>query len=218
MNMDWNSLDLKTYREIYGIITNAFTPEEDKQFKIAALLGGITYDELLEQPLTATTEMVANTVFLYEKPKPVKIKKEYTLNGRVYVPFKDFLEVTTSQYIDYQAVIVENFEEHLIDLMTIILIPKGHTYGDGYDREQQVSDIETLSVAEALGIADFFITKYRRSLKRTLLYSKAEMWLTMKKAPKEVKEILKSQQKEMNQKIDELLIMCGSLSLKQLLK
>lgn len=216
--MDWNSLDLKTYKQIYDITSNAFTPEDDKQFMVAALLGGITYEELLEQPLTATTEMVANTAFLYEKPKPVKIKKEYTLNGRVYAPFKDFLEVTTSQYIDYQAVIVENFEEHLIDLMTIILIPKGHTYGDGYDREQQISDIETLSVAEALGIADFFITKYRRSLRQTLLYSKAEMWIATQKAPKEMKEEMKEKAKVFNKKVDELLSMCGSLSLKQLLK
>lgn len=216
--MDWNNLDLKTYKDIYAITSNAFIEEDDKQFMVAALLGGITYDELLEQPLTATTQMVANTAFLYQKPKPEKIKREYTLNGRVYVPFKDFLEMTTSQYIDYQAVIVEKFEEHLVDLMSIILVPKGHTYGDGYDREQQLKDLETLSVTEALGIADFFIKRYRRSLKQTLLYSKAELWIALRKTPKDLRKEMKEKMKEANQRIDELLTMCGSLSLKQLLK
>lgn len=216
--MDWNKLDLKTYKDIYEITSNAFIEEDDKQFMVAALLGGITYDELLEQPLTATTQMVANTAFLYQRPKPEKIKREYTLNGRVYVPFKDFLEMTTSQYIDYQAVIVEKFEEHLIDLMSIILVPKGHTYGDGYDREQQMKDLETLSVTEALGIADFFIKRYRRLLKQTLLYSRAELWIAVRKAPKDLRKEMREKQKEANQRIDELLTMCGSLSLKQLLK
>lgn len=216
--MDWNNLDLKTYKDIYAITSNAFIEEDDKQFMVAALLGGITYDELLEQPLTATTQMVANTAFLYQRPKPEKIKREYTLNGRVYVPFKDFLEMTTSQYIDYQAVIVEKFEEHLVDLMSIILVPKGHTYGDGYDREQQLKDLETLSVTEALGIADFFIKRYRRLSKQILLYSKAELWIALRKTPKDLRKEMKEKMKEANQRIDELLTMCGSLSLKQLLK
>ena len=216
--MEWKDLDLNTYRKVYEITSNAFTSEEDKRLQVAALLGGITYDQLLEQPLTATTEMIEKTLFLYEKPKPIKIKREYILNGRSYVPFKDFLEMSTSQYIDYQSIIVENFEEHLLDLMSIILVPKGHTYSDGYDREQQLEDLGTLSVAEALGIADFFITKYRRSLRRTLLYSKAAMYQAIMKAPKETKKELKAKQKEFNKKLDELLSMCGYLSLKQLLR
>ena len=216
--MEWKDLDLKTYKKVYEIASNAFTSEEDKRLQVAALLGGITYEQLLEQPLTATTEMVEKTLFLYEKPKPIKIKREYILNGRSYVPFKDFLEIQTNQYIDYQSIIVENFEEHLIDLMSIILIPKGHTYLDGYDKGQQLEDLETLSVAEALGIADFLITKYRRSLRRTLLYSKAAMYQAIMKAPKETKKELKAKQKEFNKNLDELLSMCGSLSLKQLLR
>lgn len=216
--MEWKDLDLKTYRKVYEITSNAFTSEEDKRLQVAALLGGITYDQLLEQPLTATTEMIEKTLFLYEKPKPIKIKREYILNGRPYVPFKDFSEMTTAAYIDYQSIIVENFEEHLLDLMSIILVPKGHIYLDGYDREQQLEDLGTLSVAEALGIADFFITKYRRSLRKTLLYSKAAMYQAIMKAPKETKKELKAKQKEFNKKLDELLSMCGYLSLKQLLR
>ena len=215
---NWNDVSLKTHSELYKIAQNIYDTEEDKRFKTAALLNGITYDQLLNQPLTATTEMMASTAFLYEKPKPVKIKKEYSLNGRIYCPFKDMSEMTTSQYIDYQSVIVENFEEHLLDLMSIILVPKGHQYNDGYDFQEAKEDILTLSVTEALGIADFFLKQYRRSLRRTLLYSKAEMWLAIRKMPKDLREEAMRKAKPFNQKIDELLTLCGSLSLKQLLK
>lgn len=215
---NWNDVDLKTHNELYKIAQNAFDSEEDKRFKTAAFLNGITYDEILNQPLTATTEMMASTAFLYEKPKPIKIKKEYTLNGRVYCPFKNAAEMSTAAYIDYQSIIVENFEEHLIDLMSIILVPKGHNYNDGYDFEQAKEDISTLSVTEALGLADFFLKQYRRSLRQTLLYSKAEMWLAIRKLPKELRNEARSKAKPFNEKIDELLSMSGSLSLNQLLK
>lgn len=215
---NWNDVDLKTHNELYRIAQNPYDTEEDKRFKTAAFLNGITYDQLLNQPLTATTQMMEGTAFLYEKPKPVKIKKEYNLNGRIYCPFKNASEMSTAQYIDYQSIIVENFEEHLMELMSIILIPKGHNYNDGYDNEQVLKDIETLSVTEALGIADFFLRQYRRSLTKTLLYSKAEMWLAIRKMPKDLREEARNKAKPFNEKIDELLSMCGSLSLKQLLK
>lgn len=215
---NWDKVDLKTHKKLYEISTNVYDTEEDKRFKTAAYLNGITYDEFLEAPITAATEMMSSLEFLFEKPKPKKIKREYTLNGRVYCPFKDMSEMSTAQYIDYQSVIVEKFEEHLIELMSIILVPKGHIYNDGYDNEQVLSDLETLSVTEALGIADFFISQYRRLLKRTLLYSKAEMWLAVRKVPKEIRKEMKEKEKIFQKETDALLSMCGSLSLNALLK
>ena len=94
--------------------------------------------------------------------------------------------------------------------MYILLIPKGHNYNDGYDRETAMEDIGSLSVTEALGLADFFLKKYRRLLRRTLLYSKANLWLAMRKATAEEKETMKV----MDNQLDELLSMCGSASLR----
>lgn len=214
----WDKVDLKTHKKLYEISTNVYDTEEDKRFKTAAYLNGITYEEFLELPISKAAEMMETAMFLFEKPKPKKIKREYNLNGRVYCPFKDMSEMTTAQYIDYQSVIVEKFEEHLIELMSIILVPKGHIYNDGYDNEQVLNDLETLSVTEALGIADFFISQYRRLLKRTLLYSKAEMWLAVRKVPKEIRKEMMEKEKIFQKETDALLSMCGSLSLNALLK
>lgn len=214
----WEKVDLSTHKKLYDISINPYDTEEDKELKTAALLNGITYEEILEQSIDKTMEMMATTAFLYTKPKPQKAKREYVLNGRTYCLLKDSGEMTTAQYIDYQSIIVEKFEEHIIDLMTIILVPKGHIYNDGYDNEQAMNDISTLSVTEALGIADFFITKYRRLLRRTLLYSKAAMLIAVRQAPKENREEIRKEAEKFNKDLDELLSMCGYLSLKQLLK
>ena len=208
--MEWKDIDLKTFVEVYKITTNVFLTEDDKTLRLAALLNGMTFEELMELPIPKATELVAQTNFLYERPKPEKIRREYLLNGTKYCPFRDFSEMTLAQYVDYQAVITEKFEEHLIDLMYILLIPKGHNYNDGYDRETAMEDICSLSVTEALGLADFFLKKYRRLLRRTLLYSKANLWLAMRKATAEEKETMKV----MDNQLDELLSMCGSASLR----
>lgn len=208
--MEWKDIDLKTFVEVYKITTNIFLPDDDKTLRIAALLNGMTFEEFTELPIPKATELVAKINFLYERPKPEKIRREYFLNGTKYCPFRDFSEMTLAQYVDYQAVITEKFEEHLIDLMYILLIPKGHNYNDGYDRETAMEDIGSLSVTEALGLADFFLKKYRRLLRRTLLYSKANLWLAMRKATAEEKETMKV----MDKQLDELLSMCGSASLR----
>lgn len=208
--MEWKDIDLKTFVEVYKITTNVFLPEDDKTLRIAALLNGMTFEEFTELPIPKATELVAQINFLYDRPKPEKIRREYLLNGTKYCPFRDFSEMTLAQYVDYQAVITEKFEEHLIDLMYILLIPKGHNYNDGYDKETAMEDIGSLSVTEALGLADFFLKKYRRLLRRTLLYSKANLWLAKRKATAEEKETMKV----MDNQLDELLSMCGSASLR----
>lgn len=214
----WNKLDIKTYRELYRITSNFFLKDDDKRLHIAALLNGISYDELLEQPIADTLEMMKCLNFLEERPKAEKIRKEYQIGGKTYCPIMDAGDMTTAQYIDYQAIATETFEEHLLDLMSIIMVPKGHIYNDGYDRKEVMADLDRLTVTEALGIADFFIKRYRRSLTLTLLYSDAVMRMAVMKAPKEARPQMRELRKKHSRQVGELLTMFGSLSLKQLLK
>lgn len=218
MIKDWNELNLRTYYEIYKVTSNAFTPEDEKIFRCAAICAGIDYDELLSQPIASTEVMVANSAFLYTKPERKKVSgKHIKVNGNDYTIITDASDMTTAQYIDYQSVIVEKYEEHITDLLSIILIPKGHTYNDGYDRDAVKTDMDSMSVTEALGITDFFLRRYRRSLRRSLLYSSAALTTARIMAPKEIKEQMREVEKNYQQLADELLTMSGKLSLEQLL-
>lgn len=216
--MNWDNLTLRKFVEIRMVTNHPFYTEDDRVLRIAAIVNEIAYEDLLNLPIARATEYVGTASFLYDKPVPKKHRNSYTLNGRKYSLLKSPSEMTTAQYIDYQTVIVEEFESHLIDLMSIILVPEGHNYNDGYDLEQVRSDIETLSVTEALGISDFFLKQYRRLLKRILLYSRAEMTIARMKAPKEMKAEMRQLEKEWDRRAEELLSMCGSLSLKRLLQ
>lgn len=192
----WDKMPVGFLKDIHRITSDNTLSEDDKSLQAAAILAHISYDTLLNLPLDEAQELVARTAFLYEKPKNKKIRKTYNLNGRTYVPLMSMEDMTTAQFIDFNS-LINDLDERLPEILSIFLIPKGHKYNDGYDKNMVIKDItERLMVTEALGMASFFINGYKKYAMRTLLYSEAALEVAMWKAPKELrpqaKEVMKA--------------------------
>ena len=192
----WDKMPVGFLKDIHRITSDNTLSEDDKSLQAAAVLARLPYDTLLNLPLDEAQELVARTAFLYEKPEKKKIRKTYNLNGRVYVPLMSMEDMTTAQFIDFNS-LLNDLDERLPEILSIFLVPKGHKYNDGYDKNTVVKDItERLMVTEALGMASFFINGYKKYVMRTLLYSEAALEVTMWKAPKELrpqaKEVMKA--------------------------
>lgn len=73
-------------------------------------------------------------------------------------------------------------DEYLPNLLTVILIPKGHTYLEGYDPVDEAKFIaENLDVETAFNILSFFENVCVKSVQHTQRYLKAaEKLMTMK--------------------------------------
>ena len=114
--------------------------------------------------------------FLYTEPKPKKISSVYHLNGTDYKIIKKVNDITTAQFIDYQAIAKES-GERIAEFLSIFFVPVGCKYNDGnYDRDKVVDDISSyLSAEEALGIANFFTVRCVRLIKRTLFLLEVKM-------------------------------------------
>lgn len=194
----WDKLPVGLLKEVHRIVSNKDLDEDEKSLQAAAILNRITYTEMLNMPLDEAKILVANTAFLFEKPKPKKIQKNYNLNGRIYVTMKSLDEMTTAQFIDFNG-LINDFDENLPNILSVFLIPKGHKYNDGYDKKQVIKDIsDRMMVTEALGLASFFTTAYKRYAMRTLLYSEMVMEAVTKTAPKETKPKIKEMRKALN--------------------
>ena len=192
----WDKMPVGLLRDVHRITSDESLSEDDKSLQSAAVLGRLPYDTLLNLPLDEAQELVARTAFLYEKPEKKKIRKTYTLNGRTYTPLMSMEDMTTAQFIDFNS-LINDLDERLPEILSIFLVPKGHKYNDGYDKNMVVKDIsERLMVTEALGMASFFINGYKKYAMRTLLYSEAAREVTVWKAPKELrpqaKEVMKA--------------------------
>lgn len=169
----WGELPVGMLEEMRSVNID---DEDTKTLTIAGILAGKTFKEMLNLPLEETQRLIANTAFLYTEPSKKKLSSVYILNGTKYNILKKAEKMTTAQFIDYQAIARDSFNR-VSEFLAIFFIPEGHEYNDGtYDKQQVIDDISNyLSTEEALGIADFFISRFVKLMKRTLLLLEAKM-------------------------------------------
>lgn len=167
MITSWSEVNIKTFKQLQKINESSI-PEDKKTLQTTALLAGITMDELYNYPLKKTQELIAQTSFLYEKPKTKMLKPHYNLNGRKYNTLMDARDMTTAQYIDFKTYGADT-EKYLIELLSIFLIPDGKKYGEARPLDVY-ADIETMGIEDALSLAVFHTALYRRLIKQMHRY------------------------------------------------
>lgn len=198
----WDTLPIKYLKEINKISNNNDINEEDKILRCTALINNISYEELVNKSLDETTELVRGIKFLYNKPKVKRMSvRNLNLNGKEYTIFKDINEISTAQFIDFNS-LMGDYENNIAELLSIFIIPKGHKYNTDYDIKEVVNDINNyLTIEEGISLANFFITKYKKYVNRSLLYLEISLkMLMMKKGMnKEMKEMIKEKIKQMEE-------------------
>jgi hypothetical protein len=117
MISDWSELPLGKFIELYDL-----TDLEDRGLRIAAALADMTYEELLEAPLSKTKQLLKNSEFFFKKPKIRRAKGEYILNGQKFIFSRDLNSVSTAQYIDFSALPKDLY--HLPEVAAVFLIPE----------------------------------------------------------------------------------------------
>lgn len=171
----WSDLPVGMLEQI-RVADKEIEDDDTKILTIAGILANKTYKEMLDLPLAETQRLIKNTAFLYQAPEKKKLSSVYHLNGTAYRIMKNINDITTAQFIDYQAIAKES-QERISEFLSIFFIPEGCRYNDGkYDRSKVEDDISNyLTAEEALGIADFFTLRCVRLIRRTLLLLETRM-------------------------------------------
>ena len=170
---NYNRLTLGQYMEIQEISSNESLEDIDKQVQIISVLTGVAEEEILHLPIHEYKELVVKAGFL--NPDNVNyhpVAKKYILGGLELIPCRDFRKIETCQYIDFQTY-APDLDHHLVEFLSVILVPKGHRYNEGYDiLEVQRAIREEMSVSDGISLAGFFLTWCRKSIEDSLNYSK----------------------------------------------
>ena len=167
----YNRLPIGKYRELCDVDPNL--PDLDRQVAFVSVLTDIPTDELYAMPVPEYARLARCTAFLGEEmPEPQgRIMKEYRLGNFVLVPSTDIGRMTTAQYIDFQTYLREP-ERFEVAILSVILIPKGHKYNEGYDiLEVQAAIRDNLSVVDAQELRAFFFGRLRIIMRGFLTYS-----------------------------------------------
>ena len=171
----YNKLTLGKYMEIQEVSRNESLEDIDKQVQILSILTGVAEEEILHLSIQDYKELVVKSGFL--DPENINyhpVAKKYILGKFELIPCRDFRKIETCQYIDFQTY-APDLDKYLVEFLSVILVPKGHRYNEGYDiLEVQKAIREEMSVSDGVSLAGFFLTWCRKSIKDSLNYSKQE--------------------------------------------
>lgn len=189
--MTWENINLRTYSEIYNILTSDEIEQDEKLVLITQLIFNIN---VLEKPIMEVKKYFdeVNSLLKTDIPKEV-VQDTYIINNTKYKLFKDVEKISTAMFIDYSNYLQNNFNiNNYNEFLSIFLIPETHTYNDGYDIRKVQHDIDNyLSIVSAYSIASFFLSYSIRLQKTTLKFL---MWKVLKNKTmkwKEKKKIIK---------------------------
>ena len=128
-------------------------------------------------------------------PTNEKLQETYTINQREYNSNINLTQMTTAQFVDYQNYAKDNPVD-ISKCLSVFIIPKGHTYNDGYDLKQVQDDIKDLDMVTINTLAFFFKKLYILLLEITLLCLTQDT--TQMKIPTEKKEEILNQLKQID--------------------
>ena len=172
---NYNKLTLGQYMEIQAISKDETLEEIDRQAQILSVLTGVSEDEILHLPIMEYKELVARSAFL--NPENITyhpVAKKYIVGGFDLIPCRDFRRLETCQYIDFQTY-APDLDKYLVEFLSVILVPKGHRYNEGYDiLDVQKAIREEMSVSDGVSVAAFFLTWCKKSIADSLNFSKRE--------------------------------------------
>lgn len=161
---NWKDMPVGMFKRLLDVDTES----EDRAFALVAVLCDTTVDDILDRPLPEVKEMIERTKFLEKKPKVRIVKGEYRLGDTVYTFNPDYTDIVVNQYIDF--VNTPKDVEHVSEILSIFLIPKGKQYCKGYNVQKVVQDIDQyLGYEDANSLSAFFLGRwvlYLRSVER----------------------------------------------------
>lgn len=163
---NYNTLTLGLYLDIDAVLQSD-AEDIDKQVRIIALLDGTTPEAVLALPLKEYSAKAAATEFLRHDCPPISAPSRVISGDLVLIPIKDFTNITTAQYVDFQT-FSKGGTAKLPELIAVLLVPEGRNYNDGYDVAQVVRVVRDLPLPVALGLSAFFFGQLVQSIQASL--------------------------------------------------
>lgn len=187
----WKDITLRQFNKIQDLL------QEIDEYTTLNIIDVIYDVDSANMPAMEVMSKYANSLDFLTTTIPTneKLKETYTINNREYNSNINLTQMTTAQFVDYQ-----NYSKlNPVDIskcLSVFVIPKGHTYNDGYDLQQVQDDIKDLDMVTINTLAFFFKKLYVLLLEITLLCLTQET--TQMTIPTQKKEEILNQLKQID--------------------
>ena len=151
----------------------------DRHVAILAVLSGCTEDDILQLPLAEYSRRVAASRFL-DNDLPTRVpQRSYKVGAYELTPVRDFKHITTAQFVDFKTFADQaaGDEKRLsgltVELLSCMMVPKGHAYCDDYDpMDVQAAIRDHLRADDAVALSAFFLSRWMSYSSRILTSSR----------------------------------------------
>ena len=197
-----NSWDEITISEFLQLIQLQDVNDDFQLAREVEIMKILTGDPNIDDLSLPEFKQLMNKVTFMNQPIPETIypPKSYNTPKFKYIIKPDLTKLTTAQYVDYTNYVKKSEGlEDLAKILSVFFIPKGFEYGEGYDMDEVIEDIENnVDIVTASSVASFFELQSQTCIKALKDYSIR----TMKKAMKKQKDPIKKE--ELKKKIEEV--------------
>lgn len=163
----WKDITIEKYEAISKLQEKNLS-ELDLIAGVISIIDGISLKEVEDMPYATLLLKARGLRFLQSTPIARLVQRSYTLKGNKFIPTLNPADLTTAQYIDFQ-VRSADAPNDIAGLLSVLLIPEGHKYNDGYSQDEVREAIyRHMGIEDALGLSAFFFTLWKKSI-RTLL-------------------------------------------------
>lgn len=166
---NWKALPIGRYLEICREGQRKDIDDVERQARVIAILTGRHPEDILNLPLAEYRSLSERSAFLLKVPEHVggRAAQVYRVGPWELVPVADESKITVAQYVDFQQFCAD--PGHIVELLSVLMVPKGHGYNQGYDiAEVQKAIREDMSVEEVLRVAGFFTMRFAGLIRDSL--------------------------------------------------
>lgn len=163
---NWTNITVKDYDSISEILKS---DESDlsKQINLLALIYNVEPSVFWNLNINDLSTYTPSLNFLNSfKFVPFTNINTIKISGKEY-RVSDISEITTAQYFDFINISKSGTDDvqQLISLLSVILVPKGKVYNEGYDISKLKEDIyNSLNFSTAQSLLGFALAKYVKSI------------------------------------------------------
>lgn len=181
---DWKDITVAQFYKIKDII------EGPQDYYVTLNLLDIIYDiDSSNMPITELNKYNGALEFLNTEIPLVKLEEKYEINGIIYMTGYNLSKISAAQFIDYSNYTGTNKYE---DYLSVVFIPEGHQYNDGYDIDKVKKDLLNLPITVVRSLVFFYTLQLAKLQNSFLSYLKKDLrkMKMEKEKRKEIEELI----------------------------
>lgn len=196
-----SDIPLKWYGRIKEIMSDDMLSDAERDIAFLSVLCDVDEKEIwnmeLQDVQSLRFEAMRNNNQLPKGIVPNNIK----IGDMELDVVKDISAIKYNQYVDFQTYF-KDIEDNRAEILSVILIPKGHKYNDGYSIQELIEAInDNITIHQFNVILNFFLEGLRKSTTSSLislaLMMKMKSWMTRNKKEREAYKALAKELKHL---------------------